>query len=292
VDRLTESGVDLTEFMAGAAEALRGLLMLQVGAEPEDMTEALRSTLEGYRSRLEAGDVLRMLRLLADNEVGIRRSANPRLMVETLLLRWAMLDRIVDLEAVLAGQRGSGAGGQREDDAVSRVVHKAVSGEVRANASAPAGAAPPPPPASRVPGPAAPLASPAVPPSSVSLDAISAAWPAIVAAVRAQSRFLGEALAATEPVALELPWLSVVMREPIAEQLHKEPAKVEEVLSRSLGQPVRLRVTTTSEPIGGSPPQSKRMSDSSLKADRLREFRAKDPALDTAADALDLEIVD
>jgi hypothetical protein len=34
------------------------------------------------------------------------------------------------------------------------------------------------------------------------------------------------------------------------------------------------------------------MSDSSIKADRLREFRAKDPTLDTAADALDLEIVD
>jgi hypothetical protein len=34
------------------------------------------------------------------------------------------------------------------------------------------------------------------------------------------------------------------------------------------------------------------MSESNLKADRLREFRAKDPALDTAADALDLEIVD
>jgi DNA polymerase-3 subunit gamma/tau len=300
VDRLTESGVDLTEFMAGAAEALRGLLMLQVGAEPEDMTEALRGTLEGYRSRLEAGDVLRMLRLLADNEVGIRRSANPRLMVETLLLRWAMLDRIVDLEQVIrARQRGSGAAGQesgaagqrgsgtawREDSGKAAERSGAKSGR-EADADSSRGSAPPP----RRPG--APPAGPAVPPSSVSLDAISAAWPAIVAAVRAQSRFLGEALAATEPVALELPWLSVVMREPIAEQLHKEPAKVEEVLSRSLGQPVRLRVTTTSEPIGGSPPQPKRMSDSTLKADRLREFRAKDPALDTAADALDLEIVD
>jgi len=42
-----------------------------------------------------------MLRLLADNETAIRRSGNARLMVETLLLRWAMLDRVVDLQAVL-----------------------------------------------------------------------------------------------------------------------------------------------------------------------------------------------
>jgi DNA polymerase-3 subunit gamma/tau len=34
VDRLCEAGVDLSDFMAGAAEVLRGLLMLQVGAEP------------------------------------------------------------------------------------------------------------------------------------------------------------------------------------------------------------------------------------------------------------------
>ena len=34
------------------------------------------------------------------------------------------------------------------------------------------------------------------------------------------------------------------------------------------------------------------LTDASLKADRLRAFRSKDPTLDTAADALDLEIVD
>ena len=54
-----------------------------------------------------------MLRLLADNETAIRRSGNARLVVETLLLRWAMLDRVVDLQAVLdggTGRRGTGAG--------------------------------------------------------------------------------------------------------------------------------------------------------------------------------------
>ena len=263
IDRLTESGVDLTEFMAGAAEVLRGLLILQVGAEPEGMTEALRGTLEGYRGRLEAGDTLRMLRLLADNEVGIRRSANPRLVVETLLLRWAMLDRTVDLEQVLeAGQRGS-----RED-------------------ARPA-ASPPSLPASPPTSPTAKLAP--------SIEAIRAGWPAIIVAARVQSRFLGELLAAVEPAELTLPWLSVALREPnqlFAERLDQEAAKVEAILTRSLGQPIRIRITSGQAPEGGTPPKPRRMSESTLKADRLREFRSKDPALDTAADALDLEIVD
>ena len=121
------------------------------------------------------------------------------------------------------------------------------------------------------------------------------AWPAMVMAVRAYSRFLGEAFAATEPVELDLPWLTVVMREAnplFTERLLQEASKVEEVLSRSLGQPVRLRVTAAPATQEASPSKPRRMSESSLNAERLREFRSQDPALDTAADALDLEIVD
>ena len=36
----------------------------------------------------------------------------------------------------------------------------------------------------------------------------------------------------------------------------------------------------------------KRLSEKDLKAERLKEIRGKDQALDAAADALDLEIVD
>jgi len=273
VDRLMDAGVDLAEFMGGAAEALRGLLMLQVGARPEGVTDALRTTLESYRGRLEPGDVLRMLRLLAENEAGIRRSVNPRLVVETLLLRWAMLDRIVDLQEVLgsgaAGQRDRAEGGQQGSQGLPALHSDSATTDPRTRL---------------------PADPPASPPS---IEALRAGWAEVVAAVRIHSRFLGEALAASEPATLELPWLTVVMAEPnqlFADRLHQEGGKVEEVLSRSLGQPVRLRVTAG--PDSGSASKPSRMSDSSLKAERLREFRSKDPALDTAADALDLEIVD
>jgi DNA polymerase-3 subunit gamma/tau len=298
VDRLMDAGVDLAEFMAGAAEVLRGVLMLQVGARPEGMTEALRTTLESYRGRLEPGDVLRMLRLLADNEMGIRRSVNPRLVVETLLLRWAMLDRIVDLEQVLASgprasitaEKGNEAGRQTSNAPVAPIASTQAAEEGRKS----------PPSQPPAPAPAAPAAASTVPSAPVSrgpasIESIRAAWPAVVAATRSHSRFLGEALAATQPSTLELPWLTVLMQEPnalFADRLQEEAGKVEEVLSRSLGESVRLRVTTAGGSGAGSEAKPRRMSESSLKAERLREFRSKDPALDTAADALDLEIVD
>jgi DNA polymerase-3 subunit gamma/tau len=284
VERLVDAGVDLAEFLAGTGEALRSLLMLQVGAPVEGLTETLRSTLEAYRDRFEPGDIVRMLRLLSDNEMGIRRSVNPRLSVETLLLRWTLLDRIVDLEQVLAGGKAAGQGGGNKP---SLQVPQQAPG---APAAAPAAES------VRTPALSAPAAPPAPPPRGpASIEAIRAAWPAMIAAVRAQSRFLGEALASTQPVSLDPPWLSVVMAEPnplFADSLQEQAGKVEEVLSRSLGQQVRLRVTAAEAAAATPPVRARRMSESSLKAERLREFRSKDPALDTAADALDLEIVD
>jgi DNA polymerase III subunit gamma/tau len=290
VERLMDAGVDLAEFMAGTADVLRGVLMLQVGARPEGITEAMRSNLERYQSRLTPGDVVRMLRLLADNEIGIRRSVNPRLAVETLLLRWAMLDRIVDLEQVLAGgpagrTPASGEAGRGGSQVEGRGPEKAAPSKPAVASESP--------PAKDAGGSAYPSSrSPASPPS---LDAIRAAWPAVIAALRPDSRFLSEALAATEPSSLEPPWLTVTMPEPnplFADRLQEQASKVEEVLSRSLGEPVRLRVTTVHDSGVAVPAKPRRMSDSSIKADRLREFRSKDPTLDTAVDALDLEIVD
>ncbi len=285
VDRLCDAGVDLSEFMSGAADVLRALLMLQVGAEPDGLTEAVRARLEEYRSRLQPGDVLRMLRLLAEDENNIRRSVNPRLAVETLLLRWSLMDRVVDLEEVLAGKRGSGEAG------------KESAGQRGSGATGQKSASPKPagPAADAAPLPQGPAAAP--PPTAKlapSIEAIRAGWPAIIVAARVQGRFLGELLASVEPVALVLPYLNVALSEPnqlFAERLEQEAPKVEEILTRSLGQPIRLRLVAKPDQLDPQP-RPRRMSDSSIKADRLREFRAKDPALDTAADALDLEIVD
>ena len=290
VERLVDAGVDLAEFLAGTGEALRSLLMLQVGAPVEGVTETLRSTLDAYRDQLEPGDVVRMLRLLADNEMGIRRSVNPRLSVETLLLRWTLLDRIVDLERVLAG------GGARPEPLSEGAAGQGGGNKPGHQVPAPASVAPPAAPSAESARAAVPSAPPApLPRGPVSIEAIRAAWPAMIAAVRVQSRFLGEALAATQPVSLEPPWLTVVMGEPnplFADSLQEQAGKVEEVLSRSLGQQIRLRVTTAEVAAATAGVKPRRMSESSLKAERLREFRSKDPALDTAADALDLEIVD
>jgi hypothetical protein len=94
---------------------------------------------------------------------------------------------------------------------------------------------------------------------------------------------------------LELPWLTVALAEPnplFAERLQSQSQLVEEVLARAIGQPARLRVTESGPADRAPAPKPRKLTEASLKADRLRAFRTKDPTLDTAADALDLEIVD
>src|SRR5574338_176168 len=112
VDRLEDAGADLIEFLGQAGEVLRAMLMLKLGTRPEGLTEALRQSLERQVDQLEAGDLLRMLRVLAETEPSLRRTGNPRLGVETLLLRWTMMDRTVNLAHALAGGDAGRSGGQ------------------------------------------------------------------------------------------------------------------------------------------------------------------------------------
>lgn len=290
VERLIESGADVAEFMAGAGETLRALLLLQLGGEPEGLTDAMREALHQYRERLAAGDVLRMLRLLTDDEAAIRRGGNPRLVVETLLLRWTMLDRIVDLQQVLSGV-SSGAPAMPVPTRIAPSPAPPTSSAAQAppsarprNALNPSGAAP-------LPAPAGP---PAVP-LSHSISALQGAWPEIVAQLRERSQFLSQALAATSPSAMDSGWLTVTLAEPnplFAERLQAQAPLVEEVLRPWVGEPLRLRVNQPDPADADSSPPLPRLSQGAIQADRLRSLRAKDPALDTAADALDLEIVD
>src|SRR5438477_362515 len=101
VGRLLEAGADLSEFVNGAAETLRAVLLVGVGGQPEGLTEGLMAVVREYASQLPPGDVVRLLTILSESEERLSRSANQRLLVEVLLLRWAMLDRTVELSEVL-----------------------------------------------------------------------------------------------------------------------------------------------------------------------------------------------
>src|SRR5690349_2203969 len=110
IGRLAELGVDFAQFLAGFADALRAQLAVELGGSAADVSERLRHALEERRGRLGAGDVLRMLNLVAELEPRFRKSAHQQLLLETLLVRCALLDRSVSLEDVLRNLGGAPGG--------------------------------------------------------------------------------------------------------------------------------------------------------------------------------------
>jgi DNA polymerase-3 subunit gamma/tau len=277
VDRLVDAGTDLTDFVGGLADVLRSLILTQLGTPPAELTERMQATVTDAAAKLAPEDSVRMLRMLTDTEAAIRRSANPRLSLETLLLRWAVMDRTVEIERLLAGgQAGRRTGGQSE---AGRRAGGQAGTELEASSEKPA----------------PPARPPARPPTAAefTLEGVSAMWPDIVETARQGSRFLGEALAAcsvarVEPprVVIQLPAEQAVMAPPI----EKGRGSVEQLLSARLGSPVTLELMQG--PAAPATERPKRMSEAALRAERLKTIRGSDPALDAAVDELDLEIVD
>jgi len=263
VARLLDAGADLAEFLNGTGEMLRALMMLQVGVDPEEITESLRAALEGYRDQLTEGDVLRMLRLLAESENAVRRSGNARLAVETLLLRWTMMDRTVDLASVLSGAPPASPAAPRT----------------------PRAAKPAPPP--RVPASPPPLGDAAV---GLDLDALIAAWDQVVTRGREQGSFLGAALNVCEPKRIDgdVVLLELTEENPMyREALDRQSGALDTIISAVAGTPARVRVAP---PATAARPE--RLTEEAVRAERLTKVRKKDAALDVAATVLDLEVLD
>ncbi|MGQ0815371.1 MAG: DNA polymerase III subunit gamma/tau [Gemmatimonadota bacterium] len=106
VARIYDEGYDLAEFQRGLADAIRTLMIANLeGAARTDVRDDLRARFGEVANRFAVGDLLRMLSQVAelDTEGRLRKSANPRIMLEALLLRFAHLSNTLDLEQLLSG---------------------------------------------------------------------------------------------------------------------------------------------------------------------------------------------
>ncbi len=115
VQALLDEGYDLAEFVQGLGDTLRAVLALRLNPEsdPAELSAESRKTLAESGQRFTEEELLRLLVATADFESAgrFRRSAQPRIQVEVLLLRLASLDSSVEL-------RGApGSPGRRREEA-------------------------------------------------------------------------------------------------------------------------------------------------------------------------------
>lgn len=268
VDRLAEAGADFGEFAAGAGETLRAVLQVNLGGEPEGLTEGMQSVIRTYCAALPAPDIVRLLTVLSGMEGQLRTSGHPRLVVELLLLRWAMMDRTVELGEVLraldttgpGAARGSGAGGDRSPAPVLRDVAAAPQEQSRAPERGP-----------------------------LTADRLGALWPDIVARARASSPMLGTLLAAARVAAVE--GNTVTLASPGHEEglQHKKDA-IGKLIGEWVPGPVQVAIGVGGR--GKGEGALDRLTAETANLERLKVLRGKDPTLGAAVDALDLELLE
>ena len=288
VDRLLEAGASLEEFVTGAGEALRAVLLFSVGGEPEGLTESMAATLRSYAPRFSTGDVVRLLSMLAESEGQIRHSGNQRLVVELLLLRWALLDQTVELAEVIRalGGPGSPAGAPPPPRGPAPAPTPPVRpAQLRDSGPAPASPGP-----SATPVPATAGAER----GALTLERARQLWPGVVEQSRFTSPLLPTLLADTEVSAVREGVVVLKVAAAHRDGIERKRESITRLIEPHFAAPVRIDLESAAAPppVGNLAASPVRLTEATANAERLRVLRAKDPTLSAAVDALDLEILE
>jgi DNA polymerase-3 subunit gamma/tau len=332
-ERLLDEGYDLAEFYRGLADSVRTLLVVKLeGTAGAEVREDLSELYASRADRFSVGDLIRMLAQVAefDTEGRFRKSSNPRILLEALLLRFAHLERTIEVEELLrAAAAGADLGGHSKalESTVSRVASSRRTGESDAGTLA-RPLAEHPPVELRVTGAVATEPRPAPTPATeigpvgggaretagarVDVDqgranvaggegprrspSPLAAFQHLLQQGTEVPAGLGVFLKAATLVEGEGPVLRLKMPAgPGFERLNSEQTarrQLEDALTDRLGRPVTLEVIEVNamEGAGGQPPR--RFTSEQVRSDRLERMGREEPLLGRAVQEWDLEWLD
>jgi len=287
VARLAEGGVDFGGFLTGFADMLRAQLAVVLGGSAPDVSERARDALDARRDRFTAADLLRMLQAIAELEPRFRKSGQQQLLLETLLVRFALLDRSVDLEEVLrtlgaqpasgsssggetgGGGTGSGGGGSLPFVRPEPRPARADGSGNRAEPTPPAG-------------------------ESLDINRLAGRWDSLVERLRAAGKpLLATALEHSSPRAVTAKGdVTIELDEAIdfyARAVTDGASDILAALREWFPAVQRIQLAPLSD-AAATPP--KRMTTEMVRAERIASLRKRDPILSAAIDALDLDVAD
>jgi DNA polymerase-3 subunit gamma/tau len=312
VARLADAGIDFALFLSGLADIVRAQLAILLGGDVPDLPDRVRAALEERRERWSAADLLRMLSAIGELEPRFRKSGQQQLLVETLLVRFALLDRTVEIEDLLRGL--SGAGGEprvaRAQPAASRPKeaprHRRESASPDSTENA-----------HRTPPHVAPNESPVLVkptalladrPASVDvtpkplgnstevleISRVAGRWDELVARLRADGkRVLASALEHALPIAVTASGdLTIEQDEPnefLAQAIDAGRADILVVLRQWFADVRAVRLRQNPERVAAPPA---RVTDEMVRADRLSALKKRDPILGAAIEELDLDVIE
>ena len=250
-------------------------------------------------SRFQAADLVRILTALTELEPRFRRSGQQQLLLETALVRFALIDKTVDVEALLRSLGGA---------------TEAAEPSPRASAPSPSRPAAPPPrppveqerPAPRreptmearpaqtsaQPKPAPVEAIGDRPPLDASM--LTGRWDELVSRLRQGGKTLiATALEHAVPTVVTARGdVTVSLDEPndfYARAIQSGATEIVAVLREWFSPVERVQLEGVSKQPAAPP---KRLTDEDVKAQKLEALKKRDPILKAAIEMLDLEVID
>jgi DNA polymerase-3 subunit gamma/tau len=295
IGHLADAGIDWGQFISGLGDILRAQLSINLGGDVPELSEFLRKELVARRGTLAPADLLRMLNVMSEGELRFKRSSQQQLLVETMLVRFALQDRTVALEEVLKAIGGDVS--PPDPGGPPSGLPAAGRGLTADRGSGPTRASSAPSPSSRSPALAREVVVEASARRAVpDLAALTGRWDDLVARVRsAGNLLLGAALEASSPQAITRSGdLRIRLDEPNdfhEKAIEQSKGDILPILAEWFDgiREIRLHRDEASTPVAEKP---KRVTDEMVRAERLNGLRRRDATLDAAIEVLDLEIVE
>ena len=312
MQRLGESGVDFGAFLTGLADMVRAQLAVTLGSTSIELSERARSALAERKGRIAAADLLRMLAAIGELEPRFRKSGQQQLLIETLLVRFTLLDRAIEIEEVLRGlgEGGNAATGTRSSPQASRTgagpsapslgsttvdSPRRVAGEGGTSRSD----RPVPPPIVRDQGAQQPIVdasrrpTPTAAPTAVpSINVITERWDEVVESLRSIRMVLAPFLEQAVPQAISAAGVLTVRADDDAAADALEMAKADMLTVVKGMFPAIQRISIARPEIPTASGAHRRVTEAEIREQRMTSLRKRDPVLGAAIDALDLELLD
>jgi DNA polymerase-3 subunit gamma/tau len=151
IERLYLHGHDLRRFCQELAEHFRNLLVMKMSKEPQklvDLTDAELTELKEQADKVSSSTLQQFFHFLLKGEEEIRRSSNPKLVLEMSLLRLTQLPKVMDMDEVISQmlklEQKIATGGQpmaelprREEDTGPQEVSQSYTQTEETNTAAP-----------------------------------------------------------------------------------------------------------------------------------------------------------
>jgi DNA polymerase-3 subunit gamma/tau len=301
IEGLLEEGYDLAEFYQGLVDQLRTLLRLRLTGKVEglEIRPDLVGTMEATADRFSPADLVRMLQMASELETtgNLRRSAQPRVLLEMLLLRLSYLDRTVELEELVRALGGSPTPDRHRQAAGTPSVAPASAGPQGASEEEPAPVPEP------VPEPTPEPVSETVPepqeesrvnsePSPEPTGEVTEAWERLLASPADLPPGLSTFLKVARVREGEGGLVEISLPPGPGHERLSEPAtlaRLQDALGRHLDRKPEI---VLQPPDQGEVGAGGRISQETVRNGRLKDLVDKEPILGRAVEELDLELLD